>query len=120
MMSDEKWTGSVKDLVDAVGDSDARRGPIVDAKSGAKIWMNLDGSDDPDATEPFYIESPDGDNLYDANNRREAEMILSNIRKGEEYPDLPSTTPRGTLAKKSKSKSRRRSTTQSISLSGMR
>ena len=62
----------------------------MDAKTGARIRINIDGVDyDPQwgEPEPFYI-SHDG-YLYDAYNRKEARMILSNIRKGVKYPDMP-------------------------------
>jgi len=81
-----EWTGTVTDLVNTVGSSDARLGPVTDKISGAKIWMNIDSDPDPEyrgVKEPFYIESPDGDNLYDARNRREAIMMLRNIRQGK-------------------------------------
>lgn len=83
-----EWLGSVRGLVSAVGDGDARLGFVVDVASGAKISMNISGADEP-AEEPFYIESPDGQDIYDAYSRKEAVMILSNIRKGREYPDQP-------------------------------
>lgn len=74
----EHWTGSVKDLVRKIAHSDARYSAI-DTKSGAHIRLNLDS----DAL--MYIESPDGENLYDALNQREARQILSTLRKGEEW-----------------------------------
>jgi hypothetical protein len=89
------WKGNVRDLVTRVADSDARS-TYVDDKTGAKIRINIDGGDFDEDTgeligEPFYIESPDGENLYDAFNRKEAIMILSNIRRGERYPDQSPT-----------------------------
>jgi len=101
-----EWTGSVKGLVDAVGDGDARLGFVVDKKSGAKIAMNISGTDEP-ADEPFYVESSDGDNLYDAYNRREAVNLLNNARSGMEH--LDETPPRRKKVGKSKSKSKRKS-----------
>ena len=82
-----EWTGSVRNLVAAVGDGDARLGFVVDLKSGAKISMNISGSDDPMATEPFLVESPDSENLYDASNRAEAVKLLFNARRGEKRLD---------------------------------
>ena len=70
----EHWTGSVKDLVRKVTYSDARYSAID--KSGAWVRLNLDS----DAL--MYIESPDGENMYDARNQKEARQILSAIRKG--------------------------------------
>jgi hypothetical protein len=84
---DIQWDGCVRDLVAAVASSDART-TYVDAKTGATIRINLNGNEDGKG-EPFYIESPDGENLYDAYDRKEAVMILSNIRKGAKLPDLP-------------------------------
>lgn len=104
-----QWTGNVKDLVDHVASSDARE-TFIDMRTGAKIRINIDGVDvDPQwgPAEPFYIESPDKENLYVAYDRKEARMILSNIRKGEKYPDCPSDTPR--TAKSSKKKRAKRS-----------
>ncbi len=72
----EKWTGSVKDLVDKVANSDARYSAI-DAKSGAHVHLNLD------SVCLIFIESPDGENLYDAQNQKEARHILSCLRKGK-------------------------------------
>jgi len=74
----EIWEGNVKDLVRKVRYSDARYSAI-DAKSGAHIFLNLDS----DAL--MYIESPDGENLHDALNMKEAEHILSAYRKGKPY-----------------------------------
>ena len=82
-----EWEGSVKSLVAAVGNGDARLGFVLDKKSGAKIAMNINELPYPEATEPFYVESPDGENLYDAGNRREAIVLLSNARKGKEHLD---------------------------------
>ena len=83
---DIPWTGSVHDLVAKVAASDARA-TYVDSKTGATIRINIDSAEE-EGDEPFYIEH--GDNLYDANNRKEAEMILENIRKGAKFPDQPS------------------------------
>ncbi len=82
---DIKWDGSVKDLVNTVAGSDARA-TYVDTKTGAKIRINIDSAEE-ETDEPFYIEH--GENLYDAHNRKDAVMILSNIRKGKKYPDMP-------------------------------
>jgi len=73
------WKGGIRDLVSRVAASDARQ-TFVDARTGAKIRINLDDEG------LFYIEY--GDNLYDAYNEREAVAILSNIRKGKKYPDM--------------------------------
>jgi hypothetical protein len=70
----EHWTGSVKDLVRKVAYSDARYSAID--KSGAHVNLNLDS----DCL--MYIESPDGENVYEAMNQKEARQILSAIRKG--------------------------------------
>jgi hypothetical protein len=70
----ERWTGSVKDLVRKVAYSDARYSAID--KSGAWVRLNLDN----DAL--MYIESPDGENVYEARNQKEARQLLSAIRKG--------------------------------------
>lgn len=101
-----EWEGGVRDLVAAVGSGDARLGFVVDKKSGAKISMNMSDVPDPGykgVFEPFYIESPDGENLYDAYNRKEAIMILSNIRKGVKGPDMPRR--QGVRGKRSRRKS---------------
>lgn len=82
-----EWTGNARDLVSAVGNGDARMGFVVDLKSGAKIAMNINGTDDNEATEPFYIESPDGDNMYDASDRKDAVRMLNNIRDGRDADD---------------------------------
>ena len=70
----EHWTGSVKNLVRKVAYSDARYSAID--KSGAWVRLNLDS----DAL--MYIESPDGENVYEARNQKEARQLLSAIRKG--------------------------------------
>ena len=70
----EHWTGSVKNLVRKVAYSDARYSAID--KSGAHVTLNLDSN------ALMFIESPDGENLYDARNQKEARQILSAIRKG--------------------------------------
>lgn len=114
-----KWTGNVRDLVATVAGSDART-TYVD-KSGAKIRINIDGGgyddDTGDVGEPFYIESPDGENLYDAFDRKEAVMILSNIRRGEKFPDMPSAKP---VRKEKKSKKARKSSKTATSVRMMR
>ena len=103
-----EWEGSVQGLVSAVGNGDARLGFVVDKKSGAKVAMNINGTDDEMATEPFYIESPDGDNLYDASNRREAVSILVGIRRGDEYPDMQQYDKPKSKTKKAKAKPKRK------------
>jgi hypothetical protein len=102
-----EWEGSVEDLVDTVGSSDARLGFVMDRKSGAKVAMNIDGICDPDAPEPFFVESPDGENLYDAWDRREAARLLTNARRGMKYIDdmgAPKPQPRRTSKSKKKIK----------------
>jgi len=74
----ERWSGSVKDLVKKVAYSDARYSAI-DTKSGAHVQLNLSDK------VLMYIESPDGENLYDAYNQKEARQILSALRKGERW-----------------------------------
>ncbi len=81
-----KWTGNVRDLVRYASGTDARE-TVVDAKTGAKISINIGGGDFEETDEPFYIEH--GGELYDAYNRKNAVMILSNIRKGKKDPDFP-------------------------------
>ena len=84
-----RYEGTVKNLVRYAAGTDARE-TVVDAKTGAKISLNIDGVDYDEQwgePEPFYIEH--GENLYDAYNCREARTILSNIRKGYKYPDMP-------------------------------
>ena len=107
------WTGSVGDLVNRVGWSDARE-TFVDAKTGAKIGINIGGLDGAtEQDEPFYIEH--GENLYDAYNRKEAIMILSNIRKGKRFPDMPDDSkPKSKRSSKAKSKSRKRGSPPSL------
>jgi hypothetical protein len=70
----EHWTGSVKDLVQKIAYSDARYSAI-DVKSGAHVRLNLDDE------VLMHIESPDGENLYDAYSQKEARHILSRLRK---------------------------------------
>ena len=95
--------GNVSDLVNRVAASDARA-TFIDSKTGARIRINIDGLDGAtEQDEPFYIESPDGENLYDAYNRKEARMILSNIRKGRKYPDQPDDSRKRTKAEISRS-----------------
>jgi len=101
-----EWEGSVRNLVAAVGDGDARLGFVLDKKSGAKISMNINDLPYPEATEPFYMESPDGENLYDAGNRREAIKLLTNARKGVKYLDTDLyEAPKKRVRKSSKVKS---------------
>lgn len=70
----ERWHGSVEALVNKVAYSDARYSAI-DCESGAHVSLNLDS----DAL--MHIESPDGENLLDAQSMREARQILSDFRK---------------------------------------
>ena len=106
-----EWDGNVRDLVNVVGNGDARLGFVVDKKSGAKIAMNIDGVDEYGVDiEPFYIESPDGDNMYDAYNRKEAVKLLTNIRKGMKYPDLDTASLYPPKRKAKKSRGTRRDT----------
>jgi hypothetical protein len=103
---DIRWEGNVKDLVATVACSDART-RYIDGKTGAKISINISDVADPGFAgvfEPFYIESPDGENMYDAYNRKEASAILSNIRKGMKFPDMPDDSPKRKKEPKSKSK----------------
>lgn len=105
---DIRWEGNVRDLVATAACSDART-RYIDEKTGAKISINISDVADPNFAgvfEPFYIESPDGENMYDAYDRKEARMILSNIRKGMKFPDMPDDSPRP--AKKPKSKSKKK------------
>ena len=114
-----RWTGSVRDMVLYAAGTDARE-TVVDARTGAKVRINIDsGGYDEDTMkmgEPFYIEH--GDNLYDAFDRKEAVMILSNIRKGRQYPDMPDSSPKK-KRKSGKKKSGKRSS-PSVSLGEMR
>ncbi len=117
-----EWTGSVRDLVSAVGSGDARLGFVVDKASGAKISMNINGTDDEEATEPFYIEAPDGDNLYDAGNRKEAVNMLTAARRGERDLDMfIYESPKPKSKPKAKSTRKKRSGgSGSISMGGLR
>lgn len=105
------WAGNVRDLVNTVGNGDARMGFVVDAKSGAKIAMNISDVDEdnpeagPPKYEPFDIESPDGENLYDAYNRRDAIKMLTNIRAGRSAYD---NSPKAKRKYAVKAKSRKR------------
>ena len=109
-----KMSGSVRDIVNYAAGTDARE-TVVDTKTGAKISINISGLDGAtEQDEPFYIEH--GDNLYDALDRKEAMMILSNIRKGKQYPDMPdSPNPR-----KPRKKASKRSSSTPTSIRGMR
>ena len=111
-------SGSVRDIVNYTMRTDARE-TVVDTKTGARIRINIDGGgydqDTGEIGEPFYIEH--GDNLYDAFDRKEAMMILSNIRKGKKFPDMPdSPKPRKPRAKKSS----KRSSSTPTSMQGIR
>jgi hypothetical protein len=70
----EHWTGSVKDLVRKVAYSDARYSAI-DTKSGATIFL------DPNNLSIILIESPNGENMYDAYSQRQASKILAGLRR---------------------------------------
>lgn len=116
---DIRWEGNVRDLVTAVASSDART-TYIDAKTGAKISINIGGGDFLETDEPFYIESPDGENLYDAYNRKDAVMILSNIRKGKKFPDMPDSEPKRKSVKTKSKKKGKKSSSPSTSLRMMR
>ena len=111
-----EWEGSVKGLVDAVGDGDARLGFVVDKKSGASISMNISDVDEdnpelgPPTYEPFYVLARDGENMYDAYNRKEAVEMLNTARK-------EAREQRGTRGRSSK---RRRGRTATRGLRGVR
>ena len=110
------WTGNIRDLVATVAGSDARA-TYVDGVTGAKIRINIDGLDGAtERDEPFYIEY--GENLYDAYNRKEAVMILSNIRKGRKFPDTPEEPKKRRVSKSRKTKHTRSPVSRSIG--GMR
>lgn len=116
-----EWEGSVRNLVATVGGGDARLGFVLDKKSGAKISMNINDVPEPGykgTFEPFYIESPDGDNMYDAYNRKEAIKILSNIRKGVKYPDMDTASMFPAKWQKRQKKGRMKRTTQ-VSVKGL-
>jgi hypothetical protein len=70
----ERWTGNIKDLVRKIAYSDARYSAI-DAYSGAHINLNLDSNC------LMYIETPDGEELLDALNQKEAREILARFRR---------------------------------------
>lgn len=112
-----KKSGSVRDIVNYTAGTDARE-TVVDTKTGAKIRINIDGGgydeDTGEMGEPFYIEH--GDNLYDAFDRKEAMMILSNIRRGEKFPDMPSSLK----PRKPRKKSGKRSSGTPTSIRGIR
>ena len=112
-----EWKGSVRDLVRYAAGTDARE-TVVDSRTGAKIRINIDGGDFEETDEPFYIEY--GDNLYDASDRREAVMILSNIRKGKKFPDMYEDSPKRKPAKGAKPRSRKQGNAPLTSLRGMR
>src|SRR3990172_10633764 len=99
-------SGSVRDIVNYTAGTDARE-TVVDTQTGAKIRIDIDsGGYDEDTGkigEPFYIEY--GDNLYDAFDRKEAIMILSNIRKGKQFPDMPDSPKLRKPRKKSSKRS---------------
>ena len=82
-----EWGGSVKGLVAAVGGGDARLGFVLDKKSGAKIAMNISDDFGGEATEPFYVLASDGENMYDAYDRREAIVMLTNARDDAKHLD---------------------------------
>ncbi len=101
------WTGGVRGLVNWVAGQDARVGFVLDKVSGAKIAINISGTDEP-AEEPFYIESPDGQNMYDAYDRKEAVKMLTNIRAGREADDDAPKKPRVSYSPKAKKSGKRR------------
>ena len=70
----ERWTGNIKDLVSKIAYSDARYSAI-DAYSGAHINLNLDSNC------LMYIETPDGEEMLDALNQKEAREILADFRR---------------------------------------
>lgn len=103
-----EWEGSVRNLVAAVGDGDARLGFVLDKKSGAKIAMNISDVDQdnpelgPPTYEPFYVLARDGENMYDAYNRKEAIEMLNTAR--EEAREQQATRNRSRKIKSSKAK----------------
>lgn len=112
-------SGNVRDIVSYAAGTDARE-TVVDAKTGAKIRINIDGLDDAtERDEPFYVESPSSDMIYDAYNRQEAVKLLSNIRKGMKYPDMD-TASLYPPKRKAKKKSSKRSSSTPTSIRGMR
>jgi len=114
-----KMSGSVRDIVNYALGTDARE-TVVDAKTGAKIRINIDGLDDAtEQDEPFYIESPSGEMIYDAYNRQEAVKLLSNIRKGMKYPDMD-TASLYPPKRRTNKKSSKRSSSTPTSIRGMR
>ncbi len=121
---------SVKDIVNYAAGTDARE-TVVDKQTGAKISINISDVDEGgigDEFEPFYIEH--GDNFYDPETRKEAEMILSNIRAGKKYPDMPDDNERvmfpsdvkvvAVKPKRSKGKARSRREPPPAGIAGMR
>ncbi len=111
--NDWVWTGNVRDLVSFVADQDARIGFVKDKTSGAKIAINISGTDEP-ADEPFYIESPDGENMYDAYDRKEAVRMLNNIRAGRDADDYPLPPTRQKTARRRKPRKSRSSTSTQL------
>jgi len=116
-----KMSGSVRDIVSYTAGTDARE-TVVDAKTGAKIRIDLSGAYDEEMGvwgEPFTIEH--GDNVYDAFDRKEAIMILSGIRRGLPYPDMPeSSGNKPKKVSKKKKLSTRRSSSTPTSIRGLR
>ena len=104
-----EWEGSVRGLVAAVGDGDARLVSVLDKKSGAKISMNISDVDEdnpelgPPTYEPFYVLARDGVNMYDAYNRKEAIEMLNTAR--EEAREQQSARNRSRKRKSGKAKS---------------
>jgi hypothetical protein len=110
-----EWEGSVRNLVAAVGNGDARLGFVLDKKSGAKISMNIDDDFGGRATEPFYVLASDGENMYDAWDRREAAQMLTNARDDMKHLD----TDEVYRVPKKRKKGRAKNTTQ-VSVKGLR
>ncbi len=79
-------SGSVRDIVNFAAGTDARA-EVVDEKTGATIRIDISGDDAEEGDEPFLIEH--NDDYFNVFNRREAVMVLSNIRKGRRHPDMP-------------------------------
>ena len=102
-----EWEGSVRDLVAAVGNGDARLGFVLDKKSGAKISMNISDDFGGEATEPFYVLAADGENMYDAYNGREAAQMLANARDDMKHLDTDEVyrVPKRRKSRSSKAKS---------------
>ena len=101
-------------MVAAVGDGDARLGFVLDKKSGAKVSMNINDDFGGKATEPFYVLASDGENMYDAYDRREAAKMLANAREDMKHLDTDLYE-----APKKQKKGRKKKATQ-VSVRGLR